>query len=170
MDILRVRPDHQEDSASTALSSVKQQVITKAVPLSSERQVLRLLSRHHALSVPAVPLSGEKARNRTYECQDAIKRKENYLKQENNDQTTTTAAVSPTRESPNLISTDVVDKLVRAVSGKFNDLNFDIWRRTAQSAISRRHPDVAYIIAGQKCPEEIKFNNEDGSRQVNHRP
>ena len=51
---------------------------------------------------------------------------------------------------------DVVDKLVRAVGGKFNGLNFDAWRRTAQSVIRMRHPEVAYIIEGQKIPEQIK--------------
>ena len=53
-------------------------------------------------------------------------------------------------------SADVVDNLVRAGGGKFNGLNFDVWKRTAQSVISMRHPEVAYIIEGQKCPEQIK--------------
>ena len=51
-------------------------------------------------------------------------------------------------------SADVVDKLVKAVGGKFNGLNSHIWRRTAQSVISMRHPAVAYIIEEQECPEK----------------
>ena len=54
-------------------------------------------------------------------------------------------------------SADAVDKLVRAVGGKFNGLSVDIWRRTAQSVIRMRHPEVAHIIKGQKCPERIKI-------------
>ena len=68
----------------------------------------------------------------------------------------TAAAVSSTWESK---SADIVDKLVRAVGGKFNGFNFDIWRRTAQSVISMRHPEVVYIIEGQKCPEAIKIQH-----------
>ena len=54
-------------------------------------------------------------------------------------------------------SANIVDKLVRAVGGKFNGLNFDMWRRTAQSVTSMRRPEVAYIFEGQKCPEQIKI-------------
>ena len=50
-----------------------------------------------------------------------------------------------------------MDKLVRVVGGKFNGLNCDIWKRTAQSVISMRHLEVAYIIEGQKCPQQIKI-------------
>ena len=57
-------------------------------------------------------------------------------------------------------SADAVDKLVRAVGGKFNGPNFDIWRRTAQSVISMRQPEVAYIIEGQKCSEHIKIQQQ----------
>ena len=56
-------------------------------------------------------------------------------------------------------SADVVDKLVRAVGGKFNGLKFNIWRRTAQSVISMRHPEVAYIIDGQQCPKQMKVQS-----------
>ena len=37
-------------------------------------------------------------------------------------------------------SADIVDKLVRTVGGKFNGLNFEIWRRTAQSVITCATP------------------------------
>ena len=43
-------------------------------------------------------------------------------------------------------SAHVVDKLVRVVGIKFTGLNFDIWRCMAQSVISMRHSEVAYII------------------------
>ena len=49
-------------------------------------------------------------------------------------------------------SADVVDKLVRAVGGKFNGLN-STYGEGGQSVISVRHPEVACIIEGQKCPE-----------------
>ena len=47
IDVLQVRQDQRERTA-TAPSSVKQQVSTKAVSSSGERQVLTLLSRHQA--------------------------------------------------------------------------------------------------------------------------
>ena len=58
-------------------------------------------------------------------------------------------------------SADVVDKLVRAIGSKFNGLNLGIWRRTAQSVISMRHPEVAYILKGKNVPNKLKFNNEE---------
>ena len=48
IDVLHVPQDHQRERTATAVSSVKQQVNTKAVSLSGERQVLRFLSRHQA--------------------------------------------------------------------------------------------------------------------------
>ena len=54
-------------------------------------------------------------------------------------------------------SADVVDKLVKAVGGKFNGLKFDVWRRTAHSVISMRNPEVAYIIEGQQCPDQVQI-------------
>ena len=80
----------------------------------------------------------------------AIKRKEISSKTRNRARKPTAAAVRTPRGSPK--SADIVDKLVSAVGGKFNGLKFDAWRRTAQSVISMRHPEVAYIFDGQRCP------------------
>ena len=48
---------------------------------------------------------------------------------------------------------DAVDKLVRAVNGKFNVLKFDDWKRTAQSVIRMRHSGISDILEGRPCPE-----------------
>ena len=48
---------------------------------------------------------------------------------------------------------DAIDKLVRALSGKFNGLRFDVWKRTAQSVISMRHAGISDILEGHPCPE-----------------
>ena len=66
-------------------------------------------------------------------------------------------------------SADVVDKLVRAIGSKINGLNLGIWRRTAQSVISMRHPEVAYILKGKNVPNKLKFNNEERPWHANHR-
>ena len=47
---------------------------------------------------------------------------------------------------------DAVDKLVRALNGKFNGLKFDVWKRTAQSVISMRHAGISDILEGRPCP------------------
>ena len=48
---------------------------------------------------------------------------------------------------------DAVDKLVRAVGGKFTGLKYDVWKRTAQSVISMRHSGISDILEGRPCPE-----------------
>ena len=48
---------------------------------------------------------------------------------------------------------DTVDKLVRAVNGKFNGHTFDVWERTAQSVISMRHSGISDILEGRLYPE-----------------
>ena len=48
---------------------------------------------------------------------------------------------------------DAVDKLVRALNGKFNGLKFNVWKRTAQSVISMRHAGISDILEGRPCPE-----------------
>ena len=41
--------------------------------------------------------------------------------------------------------------------------------KLGQSVSSMRRPEVAYIIEGQKCPEQIKFNSDEEPRHANHR-
>ena len=48
---------------------------------------------------------------------------------------------------------DAVDKLVRALNGKFNGLKFDAWKRTAQSVINWSHTEICDILEGRPCPE-----------------
>ena len=48
---------------------------------------------------------------------------------------------------------DAVDKLVRAVGGKFTGLKYDVWKRTAESVISIRHSGISDILEGRPCPE-----------------
>ena len=48
---------------------------------------------------------------------------------------------------------DAVDKLVRALNGKFNGLTFDGWKRTAQSVIGLRHAGISDILEGRPCLE-----------------
>ena len=46
-----------------------------------------------------------------------------------------------------------VDKVVRALNGKFNGLKFDVCKRTAQSVIYVRHAGTSDILGGCPCPE-----------------
>ena len=48
-----------------------------------------------------------------------------------------------------------VDKLVRAVGGKFNGTGFDLWCRTAKSVMGMRHTGISDILDGRPCPEPI---------------
>ena len=46
-----------------------------------------------------------------------------------------------------------VDKLARAVGGKFTGLKFDVRKRTGRSVISMRHSGISDIPEGRPCPE-----------------
>ena len=46
-----------------------------------------------------------------------------------------------------------VDKLVRALKDKFHLLKFDVWERTAQPVISKRHAGTYDILEGCPYPE-----------------
>ena len=48
---------------------------------------------------------------------------------------------------------DAVDKLVRALNGKFIGLKFDVWKRTAQSVTSTRHAGTSDILERRPCSE-----------------
>ena len=48
-----------------------------------------------------------------------------------------------------------MDKLVGAVGGNFNGLEYDVWKRTAQSVISMRHSGVSDVLEGRPCPEPV---------------
>ena len=56
----------------------------------------------------------------------------------------------------NAAAGDVVDKLVKAIGGKFNGTGFDVWCRTAKSVISLRHPGVSSLIDGRPCPDAVR--------------
>ena len=60
---------------------------------------------------------------------------------------------------------DAVDKLVRALNGKFNGLKFDVWKRTAQSVISMRHAGISDILEGRPCPEPELISPRPSSRR-----
>ena len=60
---------------------------------------------------------------------------------------------------------DAVDKLVRALNGKFNGLKFDVWKRTAQSVISMRHAGISDILEGRPCPEPELVSPRPSSRR-----
>ena len=59
---------------------------------------------------------------------------------------------------------DAVDKLVRALNGKFNGLKCDVWKRTAQSVISMRHAGISDILEGRPCPEPELVSPRPSSR------
>ena len=46
-----------------------------------------------------------------------------------------------------------LDKLVKALDGKYNGLKFDVWKRTAQSVICMRHADISDILEWSPCPK-----------------
>ena len=60
-----------------------------------------------------------------------------------------------------------MDKLVRAVAGMFNGLNFDIWRRTTQSVCAT--PKWHILSKSKNVLCKLKFNHEEGPRPANHR-
>ena len=61
---------------------------------------------------------------------------------------------------------DAVDKLVRALYGKFNGLKFDVWKRTAQSVTSMRHAEISDILEGRPCPEPELISPRPSSRRT----
>ena len=63
---------------------------------------------------------------------------------------------------------DAVDKLVRALNGKFKGLKFDVWKRTAQSVISIRRGGISDILEGRPCPEPKQISPRQSS--VRSRP
>ena len=60
---------------------------------------------------------------------------------------------------------DAVDKLVRAINGKFNGLKFDVWKPTAQSVIIVRHAGISDILEGRPCPEPELVSPRPSSRR-----
>ena len=60
---------------------------------------------------------------------------------------------------------DAVDKPVKALSGKFNGIKFDVWKRTAQSVISMRHAGISDILEGRPCPEPRRISPRLCSRR-----
>ena len=60
---------------------------------------------------------------------------------------------------------DALDKLVRALTDKFNGLKFDIWKRTAQSVIRMRHAGISDMLEGRPCPEPELVSPRPSSRR-----
>ena len=60
---------------------------------------------------------------------------------------------------------DAVDRLVRALNGKFNGLKFDVKKRTAQSVISMRHAGISDILEGRPCREPELVSPRPSSRK-----
>ena len=50
-----------------------------------------------------------------------------------------------------------VNKLDRAVGGKFNGLKYDVRKRTVQSIIRMCHSAVSDILERRPCPEPVDF-------------
>ncbi len=71
---------------------------------------------------------------------------------------------------------DALDKIVRAVKGKFNGLTFDVWKRMAQSVTIMRHAGTSDILEGRPCPESKPISPRPSSiksglsRAVTRRP
>ena len=59
----------------------------------------------------------------------------------------------------------LLDKLVRALNGKFNGLKFYVWKRTAQSVISMRHAGISDILEGRPCLELELISPRPSSRR-----
>ena len=60
---------------------------------------------------------------------------------------------------------DAVDKLVRALNGKFNGLKLDVWKRTAQCVICMRHAGISDILDRRPCPEPELVSSRPSSRR-----
>ena len=56
-----------------------------------------------------------------------------------------------------------MDKLVRALYGKFNGIKFDVWKRTAQSVVIMRHAGISDVLEGRPCPEPKLFRPRPSS-------
>ena len=67
----------------------------------------------------------------------------------------------------NAAAADAVDKLDKAVGGKFNGTDFDVWYGTAQSVISMQHSCNADILHGRPCTPTIyeKTKGKAGKRK-----
>ena len=60
---------------------------------------------------------------------------------------------------------DAVDKLIRALNGKFNWLKFDVWKCTAQSVISMRHAEISDILEGRPCAKPKSIGRRPFSKR-----
>ena len=60
---------------------------------------------------------------------------------------------------------DAVDKLVRALSGKFNEPKFDVWKRTDQSVICMCHAGISDNLEGRPCLEPKLISPRPSSRR-----
>ena len=58
-----------------------------------------------------------------------------------------------------------MDKLVRALNGKFNGLKCDVWKHTDQSVKSMRHAGISDILEGRLYPEPKQISPLPSSRK-----
>ena len=62
-------------------------------------------------------------------------------------------------------SIDAVDKLVRPLNSKFNGLEMDVWKRTAQFVICMRHAGISDILEGRPPLEPKLISPRSASRR-----
>ena len=92
--------------------------------------------------------------------------RETFIKPATATASATASAISITiTMGESTIAGDAVDKLVRALNGKFSGLKLDVWKRTAQSVISMRHAGISDILEGRPCPDSELISPRPSSRK-----